>query len=115
MKLRRRSAEQLITQAVITEQRGDRQRDVVGAGGDPWNGVRFAVFGGSPQATHAVDITDTLDRGIASLEAHRTYLDALSEGTTGTEPDAFLRGMAAEAGPRLGVDLATTFELIPLG
>ena len=87
----------------------------VGAGGDPWSGVRFAIFGSSPQATHAVDITATLDRGIASLEAHRTYLDALAEGTTGTDPDEFLRGMATQAGPRLGVDLATTFELIPLG
>lgn len=87
----------------------------VGAGGDPWSGVRFALFGGSPQATHGVDITGTLDRGIASLEAHRTYLDALDEGTTGTDPDAFLRTMAVQAGPRLGVDLATTFELIPLG
>ncbi|WP_421119933.1 PIG-L deacetylase family protein [Aquihabitans daechungensis] len=87
----------------------------VGAGGEPWDGVRFAVFGGSPQATHAVDITATLDRGVASLEAHRTYLDALAAGTTGTNPDEFLRGMAEQAGPRLGVDLATTFELIPLG
>jgi LmbE family N-acetylglucosaminyl deacetylase len=87
----------------------------VGAGGAPWGGVRFAVFGGSPQATHAVDITDTIDRGVASLQAHRTYLEALGDGTTGTDPDAFLRSSAAQAGPRLGVDLATTFELIPLG
>jgi LmbE family N-acetylglucosaminyl deacetylase len=87
----------------------------VGAGGDPWDGVRFAVFGGSPQATHAVDITETIDRGVASLEAHRAYLDALPSGTTGTDPGAFLRGSAADNGPRLGVALATTFELIPLG
>ena len=87
----------------------------VGAGGDPWNGVKFAIFGGSPQATHAVDIGATIDRGVASLQEHRTYLDALSPGTTGTDPDEFLRGMAAQGGPRLGVDLATTFELIPLG
>ena len=72
-------------------------------------------FGGSPQATHAVDIGATIDRGVASLQEHRTYLDALSPGTTGTDPDEFLRGMAAQGGPRLGVELATTFELIPLG
>lgn len=87
----------------------------VGAGGEAWDGVRFAIFGGSPQATHGVDITGTLDLGVASLEAHRAYLDALPAGTTGTDPDAFLRGMAQQAGPRLGVELATTFELIPLG
>jgi len=87
----------------------------VGAGGDAWSGVQFALFGASPQATHAVDVGATLDRGIASLEAHRAYLDALPPGTAGTDPDPFLRGMAAQTGPRLGVDLATAFELIPLG
>ena len=85
----------------------------VGAGGDPWDGVRFTAFGGSPQATHAVEVTDTLDRGVASLEAHRTYLDALPEGTLGTDPDGFLRGMATQTGPRLGVEAAVAFEVIP--
>jgi LmbE family N-acetylglucosaminyl deacetylase len=86
----------------------------VGAGGDPWDGVRFAIFGGSPKATHAVDVTATIDRGIASLEEHRVYLDGLPEGTLGTDPDGFLRGMATKAGPTLGVEAAVTFELIPL-
>lgn len=86
----------------------------VGAGGEPWSGVRFALFGASPQATHAVDVTASIDRGVASLEAHRAYLDGLPPGTAGTDPDAFLRGMAAQTGPRLGVELATAFELIPL-
>lgn len=86
-----------------------------GAGGDPWGGVRFALFAGSPRTSHGVDVTDTIDAGIASLEAHRAYLDALAPGTPGTDPDAFLRGIAAAAGPRLGVRYAATFELIPLG
>jgi LmbE family N-acetylglucosaminyl deacetylase len=81
---------------------------------EPWPGVRFALFGGSPAATHAVDITDTIDRGIASLEQHRVYLDALPDGTLGKDVEPFLRGMAEAAGPELGVELATTFELIPL-
>lgn len=85
----------------------------VGAGGDAWAGVRFAIFGGSPVSTHAVDVTDTIDRGVASLQAHRAYLDGLAPGTPGTDPDAFLRGMAEQIGPRLGVALATGFELIP--
>lgn len=86
----------------------------VGAGGEHWTGVRFAAFGSSPFATHGVDVTDHIDRGVASLEEHRVYLDALPEGTRGTEPDSFLRGSAAENGPRLGVDLAVTFEVIDL-
>ncbi len=77
------------------------------------SGVR-SIFGTSPQPARRRH-PGSLDRGIASLEAHRTYLDALPEGTTGTDPDEFLRAMATQAGPRLGVDLATTFELIPLG
>ncbi len=85
-----------------------------GAGGPPWSGVRFALFGGSPHATHGVDVTDTLDAGVASLRAHQTYLDALPEGTTGKDPEPFLRGMAEAAGPALGVTAAATFELVEL-
>lgn len=85
-----------------------------GIGGDPWSGLRFAIFAGSPQATHAVDVTDTLEAGIASLQAHQTYLDALTPGTRGTDPGAFLRGMAEASGPLLGVAAATTFELVSL-
>lgn len=85
-----------------------------GAGGEPWSGTRFALFAGGPDATHGVDVTDTLEAGIASLQAHQTYLDALPEGTTGKDPEPFLRGMAEAAGPRLGVDAAVLFELVDL-
>jgi len=86
-----------------------------GAGGEPWKGVRFGLFASSPEATHAVDITDTLDAGVESLRAHQTYLDALDEGTVGKDPEPFLRGMAEATGPVLGVAAAVTFELVPLG
>lgn len=88
--------------------------DLLDEGLEPWSGVRFVAFSGSPQPTHGVDVTDSIDAGIASLEAHRAYLDALPEGTLGTDPDAMLRGFATEAGPALGVELAVAFELIPL-
>ena len=86
----------------------------VGAGGPPWGGVRFAAFGNSPRATYGVDITDTLDRGIASLSEHRAYLEALPPGTAGTDPDPFLRSMAEQVGPRLGARYAVAFEVVPL-
>ena len=86
-----------------------------GAGGEPWNGVRFALFAGSTHAEHAVDITATLDAGITSLREHQTYLDALSDGTVGKDPEPFLRSMAEQAGPALGVAAAVAFELVPLG
>jgi len=78
--------------------------------GEAWGGVRFVAFSGSPQATHGVDTTTTFETGVRSLECHRVYLDNL--GGAMADPADFLRGMAASAGRRLGVDLAATFEII---
>jgi LmbE family N-acetylglucosaminyl deacetylase len=77
---------------------------------EPWDGVRFVAFGGSPQPTHAVDTTATFETGVRSLERHRVYLDNL--GGAMADPAGFLREMAEAAGPRLGVELAAAFELI---
>jgi LmbE family N-acetylglucosaminyl deacetylase len=78
--------------------------------GEPWDGVRFAAFGGSPQPTHAVDVTDTFDAGVRSLECHRVYLEHLG-GDMASAGD-FLRQAAEATGPRLGVPLATAFEVV---
>ncbi len=85
-----------------------------GFGGDAWGGARFALFSGSPLATHWVDVSATIDAGVASLREHQTYLDALPEGTVGKDPEPFLRSLAAAAGSGLGVEAATTFELVEL-
>jgi LmbE family N-acetylglucosaminyl deacetylase len=79
-------------------------------GGEAWGGVRFVAFSGSPQATHGVDTTTTFEAGVRSLACHRVYLDNL--GGAMADPSGFLRGMAEAAGPRLGVELAATFEVI---
>jgi LmbE family N-acetylglucosaminyl deacetylase len=81
------------------------------AGLEPW-AARLAAFGGSPEATHAVDVSGYLDRGIASLREHRLYLEGLGAG--GTDPDAFLRGPAESTGLRQGVEHAIAFEVVPL-
>lgn len=86
----------------------------VGAGGEAWSGVRFALFAGSPQTTHGTDVSATVDAGVASLREHQTYLDALPDGTPGKDPEPFLRAMAAAGGAALGVAAAATFELVPL-
>lgn len=78
--------------------------------GEPWDGVRFVAFSGSPEATHAVDVTDTFAAGVASLSAHRTYLEHL--GGDMASPDAFLRDGAASTGARFGAELAASFEII---
>lgn len=77
--------------------------------GDPWSGVRFVAFNASPQPTHAVDVTHSLDDGIRSSARHRTYLNNLP-GTT--DPDAFLRSAAANMGLLIGVEYAITFEVL---
>lgn len=79
--------------------------------GDPWDGVRFTAFSGSPEATHAVDVTETFDVGVRSLEAHRVYLEHL--GGDMADPASFLRRGAEAAGRRAGVGLAASFEVIP--
>ncbi|MBW0118736.1 PIG-L deacetylase family protein [Pseudonocardia abyssalis] len=81
--------------------------------GEPWTGVRWVAVAASPQNSHAVDVGEHFDRGVASLAAHRAYLDAL-EGDM-SDPGSFLRPIAEADGALLpGATLATAFELIAL-
>jgi LmbE family N-acetylglucosaminyl deacetylase len=75
---------------------------------EPWEGVRMVCINGSPQATHAVDITSFLDKGIASLKKHRVYIEHLK----GFNPEVFLRQNATKMGKRSGCRLAVDFEVI---
>ncbi|MGW3770983.1 PIG-L deacetylase family protein [Actinomadura verrucosospora] len=76
---------------------------------EPWRGVRFALFGGSPQPTHYVDVTGHLRAGIDSLLAHRVYFAELGAGF---DAEAFLTGAAEAGGKQAGVEHAMTFEMI---
>lgn len=78
--------------------------------GQPWDGVRFSAFNASPNATHAVDTTDTFELGVRSLGAHERYLASLGQDITSQRQ--FLLNLASESGKRLGTDLATTFEVV---
>ncbi|NYD41409.1 PIG-L deacetylase family protein [Nocardioides panaciterrulae] len=82
-------------------------------GVEPWGGVREVWAFGSPQATHAVDTTHTFDLGVASLEAHRAYIDGL--GWADFDAREFLEGFARQSGQALGVGFAATFEVFPMG
>lgn len=78
---------------------------------DPaWNGVRFVAFNASPQATHAVDITDTMERCVASLLHHRVYLEELGQSEDDVRRQ--LTDAARGGGEQLGVQYATTFEVL---
>jgi len=87
--------------------------ELLDEGLEPWSGASRAFVGAAPGAAHAVDVSETLDRGIASLREHRAYLAGLGAGAM-TNPDAFLRGTAEQAGERFGGRAAVPFELVSL-
>ncbi|GAA5150756.1 PIG-L family deacetylase [Nocardioides marinquilinus] len=80
---------------------------------EPWGGVREVWAFGSPEATHGVDTTETFDAGVASLEAHRAYIDGL--GWEHFDPREMLEGFARPTGQRLGVAFGAAFEVFPMG
>ena len=88
-------------------------REQVEDGLEPWGGVTQVWVAGSPEARHAVDITETFDAGVESLRAHSAYIDGL--GWADFDPAEFLEGMSRATGSRLGVPHATAFEVFSMG
>jgi LmbE family N-acetylglucosaminyl deacetylase len=80
---------------------------------EPWGGVRAVWAAGSPESRHGVDTTDTFDLGVASLEAHRAYIEGL--GWEDWDAREFLEGFGRQSGQRLGVAFAAPFEVFPMG
>ena len=79
--------------------------------GEPWSGVTTIYVAGSSGDTHYVDVTATLDRGIASLRAHAAYIDGLGGDF---DPDAFLRSTAESFGNDVGCTYALGLRAIPV-
>ncbi|MFI5425775.1 PIG-L deacetylase family protein [Aeromicrobium sp. UC242_57] len=79
---------------------------------EPWGGVKQVWAAGSPDAAHAVDTTDTFDRGVESLKAHAAYIDGL--GWENFDAAEMLEGMSRPTGSRLGVTHAAAFEVFSL-
>jgi LmbE family N-acetylglucosaminyl deacetylase len=74
---------------------------------EPW-APRWLLVSGDPRPTHGVDVTgEPLERGIASLEAHREYL----AGIPGHPPPRLMiTGITAMQGGPLGVPHAVLFR-----
>jgi LmbE family N-acetylglucosaminyl deacetylase len=101
----------VVGQAAIDAVRDAANRWLFPEVGEPWSGVRQVLVMASPRNSHAVDVGEVFDRGVASLRAHRAYLAALG-GAMG-DADGFLRRTAEEAAERLpGARLAAAFEVI---
>jgi LmbE family N-acetylglucosaminyl deacetylase len=80
------------------------------AGLPPHGGVQEALVCGSPLATHAADVTDTVDLAVASLAEHRAYLAGLGDHPM-ADPE-LLRDWLELAGRQAqGRGAAVTFEL----
>jgi LmbE family N-acetylglucosaminyl deacetylase len=80
--------------------------------GPPWTGIRDIYVAATGAPTHFVDITATMDAGVASLREHQTYIDGL-----GGDFDAgkFLRTSAESTGRIVGCTYAVSFRRHPAG
>jgi LmbE family N-acetylglucosaminyl deacetylase len=86
--------------------------ELVDEGFEPWAGTRWVAVAGSPQPTHAVDMTDTLDLAVQSLAAHRSYIEALSDQQPEVYAREFLNRASSGIADRFGGRAAVSFELI---
>ena len=80
--------------------------------GPPCASIRDAYVAGGDRPTHFVDVTDTIDAGIASLREHQAYIDGLGRDF---DPDEFLRNMAGYTGMGAGCEYAVAFHRYPMG
>ncbi|MFF6782866.1 PIG-L family deacetylase [Streptomyces sp. NPDC012510] len=85
--------------------------ELIEQGLEPWDGVRWVAVAGSSAPTHAADATPGLDRAIASLLEHRTYLEVLTKEDPETYVREFLTGYTRTAGERFGGVPAVAFEV----
>ncbi|AWK73084.1 GlcNAc-PI de-N-acetylase [Rhodococcus oxybenzonivorans] len=75
----------------------------------PWRGVRWVAVN-TMQPTHAVDVTDTVDRAVLSLTEHARYLEALSDIPVGKQARAQVEAVTAPH-PGFEADRAVGFDL----
>jgi len=78
----------------------------------PWNGVQYVCFSGAPQPSCGVDVSEFVDRGVASLQAHEVYLAGL--GGANLDASRVLSEILRRGGTRMGVDAAVLFDVYPL-
>ena len=79
--------------------------------GQAWHGIKAMYVAGTSEPTHFVDVTDTIDAGVASLREHRAYLDGLGGDF---DPDDFLRKMAGFTGLAAGCEYAAGLRRYPV-
>src|SRR5215470_15711238 len=73
--------------------------------------IRDAYVAGSSNPTHFVDVTATIDAGVASLRQHQAYIDGLGGDF---DPDQFLKDMAGFIGLGADCEYAMAFHRYPM-
>ena len=76
---------------------------------EPWNGVRMVCLTNVSNPTHGVDVTDFMDKAVASLMEHKIYLQNLSRQE---DPGDMLRTQAEERGKLLGCQYGVVFQVL---
>jgi len=74
--------------------------------------IRDAYVAATGTPNYFVDVTDTIDAGVASLKEHRAYIEGLG---TDFDPDEFLRNMAGYLGLAAGCEYAVGLRRYPMG
>jgi LmbE family N-acetylglucosaminyl deacetylase len=80
--------------------------------GPPCTSIKDAYVAATGNPTHFVDVTDTIEVGVASLREHRAYLEGLGRDF---DPDTFLRDMAGYTGMGAGCEYAVGLRHYPMG
>lgn len=80
--------------------------------GEPWPGIKHVYVAGAARPTHFVDVTATIDSGVASLREHRAYIDGLGREF---DPDQFIRDNCGFGGMASGCDYAVLFQRYTVG
>jgi LmbE family N-acetylglucosaminyl deacetylase len=75
--------------------------------GPAWRGITGLFVAGTSHPTHFVDVTDTIELGVASLREHQAYIKGLG---TDFDPEEFLRNIAGYGGMVAGCDMAVLLQ-----
>jgi LmbE family N-acetylglucosaminyl deacetylase len=98
--------------ATLDAARDAANRWVFPEAGAPCTDLRDIYVAGTGAPTHFVDVTDTIDLGVASLREHRAYIEGLGREF---DPDEFLKNMAGYVGLGAGCEYAVGFHRYPMG
>ena len=98
--------------AVLDACRDAANRWLFESDGEPWQHIAHVYVFGAASPTHFVDVSATVDAGVASLREHRAYLAGLGGDF---DPEKFIRNVTGFGGKLAGCDSAVVFQRFSVG